>query len=244
MVIKKCKICGEEFEARGSALTCSPECSKINRRNNNRKLQQSDKYKEYHRRYEQSDKCKATRKKYRQSNARKESRKKYKQSDKGKAARKRYKQSEAGKASAKRYRQSDKGKAASLKGNLKYQQKKISELNKKFDGDLNIILERCPTRWHEREAIMQVEFGVSYAEVMYQKINLNPVCEVTGRKDNLVIHHLDSFNTHPELGADLDNLVRVASEIHDEFHSIYGWGDNTREQWFEFLEKNKYNINK
>ena len=90
-----------------------------------------------------------------------------------------------------------------------------------------------------REAIMQVEYGVSYVEAMYQKEKISPVCEITGRKDNLVIHHLDSFNLHPEKGADLDNLVRITKEIHDEFHSIYGYGSNTREQWFEFLENNQ-----
>lgn len=115
-------------------------------------------------------------------------------------------------------------------------QKKIAKLNEKYDGDIYLILEDCPSHWYKREAIMQVEYGVSYVEAMYQKAKLNPVCEITGESGNLVIHHLDSFNTHPEKGADLDNLVRIKSEIHDEFHKIYGKGNNTREQWFEFVE--------
>lgn len=33
MVIKTCKICGKEFNAKGSTVTCSPECQKINQKN-------------------------------------------------------------------------------------------------------------------------------------------------------------------------------------------------------------------
>lgn len=32
------------------------------------------------------------------------------------------------------------------------------------------------------------------------------------------------------------DYVCVAEEIHDKFHSIYGCGDNTKEQWEEFIE--------
>lgn len=37
MVKKICKICGKEFDARGKALTCSLECSKIRKRKYNKK---------------------------------------------------------------------------------------------------------------------------------------------------------------------------------------------------------------
>ena len=214
MVIKICKICGKEFDARGTALCCSDECQRINRRNNEKRYKQSDKGKAVRRKankkYEQSDKRKEYRRKYEQSDKRKEYRKKYEQSDKCKAARRTYKQN------------------------------KIRELADKFDGDLNSILKNCPNSWMIREAIMQVEYGVSYAEAMYQKEKTNPVCEVTGESGDLVNHHLDSFNTHPEKGADIDNIVRIKSEIHNDFHNIYGRGNNTREQWNEFVE----NLNK
>ena len=221
MVIKICKICGKEFNARGAAKCCSSECSKINRKNSKKKYQQSDKGKatgrRAHKKYRESDKGKKKLKEYQ---------KEYTQSEKGKAARRR---------AQKKYKQSNKGKET----DKRYIQNKIVELNEKFDGDLDAILENCPTIWHLREAIMQVEYGVSYVEAMYQKEQINPVCEITGESGDLVNHHLDSFNTHPEKGADLDNIIRIKSEIHDEFHNIYGRGNNTREQWFEFLEKNR-----
>ena len=211
MVIKICKICGKEFDAKGRALCCSPECSKINERNN-------------HKKYEQSDKGKA---------AYKKAKKRYQQSNKGKAARRRYEQSDKGKAARRRYEQSDKGKTTQQR----YMQRKIAELNDKYDCDINLILKGFPYSWKEREVIMQVEYGKSYIEGIYLKKKNCPVCEVTGEKKDLVIHHLYSFNTHPELGSDPANMVRITREIHDEFHSIYGYGDNTPEQWYEFLQK-------
>lgn len=210
MVIKKCIICGKEFDAHGRALCCSPECSKINRKNKKRE-------------YEKSDKCKEYRKKYRQS-------------DKGKAKDKRYWQSEKGKANQKRYHQSKKGKTAQQKANKKYMQKKIDELNKQYNGDLDKILENIPVKWFEREAKIQVWFNESYVEGMIAKIKSTPACEVTGEKTNdLVIHHLYSFNTHPELSNDPANMVRIKKEVHKAFHNIYGRGNNTPEQWMEFI---------
>lgn len=251
MVIKTCIICGKEFNARGRDKCCSIECTKIKNRIYMKKYRQSDKYKEYyennrdkileqHKEYRQSDKYKENRKKYDkkywQSDKGKATRRRYKQSDKGKAADKRYRESDRGQKYRKEYRQSDKGKAIQKR----YIQNKVAELNNKFDGDLELILNECPVRWMVREAIMQVEYGVSYAEAMYQKMKTNPVCEITGKSNNLVIHHLNSFNTHPELGADPNNMVRITDDIHNEFHKIYNYGNNTREQWNEFVK----NLNK
>ena len=37
MVIKTCKICGKEFNARGAAKCCSDECRKVNKRRSSKK---------------------------------------------------------------------------------------------------------------------------------------------------------------------------------------------------------------
>lgn len=57
MVMKKCKICGKEFDAKGRQVCCSDECKKINRKMNLKKSY--DKYyennkedrKEYYKKY-------------------------------------------------------------------------------------------------------------------------------------------------------------------------------------------------
>lgn len=225
MVMKKCIICGKEFNARGNAKCCSPECSKTNELNYNKEYNQSDKGKARIKKYQQSDKGKA---------ALYKSHKKYIKSDKGKAANKRYRQSDKGKLTKQRYNQSDKCKEYQKE----YTQNKIAELNEVYDGDLDLILKDCPTSWIEREAKMQVWFNESYYDGIIAKIKSTPVCEVTGEKTNdLVIHHLYSFNTHPELGNDPANMVRISKEVHKAFHSIYGYGNNTPEQWMDFIEK-------
>ena len=115
--------------------------------------------------------------------------------------------------------------------------KEISKLCKQYNGDLEQILENIPTHWQIREAKMRVWFNESYYDGMIAKIKSTPVCEVTGEKtNNLVIHHLYSFNTHPELGNDPANMVRITDEVHKAFHKKYGHGDNTPEQWAEFVE--------
>ncbi len=219
MVIKICKICGKEFDAKRRALTCSPECSKINEQNYNKEYYEnnSEYYKEYYlNNYEHY-------KEYR-DNHRDEKReydKEYRENNPDKvreSIRKWYKNNPD--------------------YSHNYNKKLISELCEQYHGDLEQILENISnTTWHEREAKMQVWFGKSYADGMIAKIQSTPVCEVTGEKKDLVIHHLYSFNTHPELGADPNNMVRITSAIHDDFHSIYGHGDNTPEQWYEFLQK-------
>lgn len=113
---------------------------------------------------------------------------------------------------------------------------KVNELINQYDGDLEKILENIPSRWHLREAQMQVWFNESYYDGLIIKIKSTPCCEVTGKKDNLVIHHLYSFNTHPILGNDPMNMVRVDKDVHNEFHNQYGHGNNTPQQWEQFVE--------
>jgi len=58
------------------------------------------------------------------------------------------------------------------------------------------------------------------------------ICNQHGGKLNA--HHLNGWNAFPEQRFDLDNGVTLCTDCHKEFHSEYGYGDNTREQFDEY----------
>ena len=64
----------------------------------------------------------------------------------------------------------------------------------------------------------------------------NYTCQICGdnKGRNLNAHHLNGWNAFPEQRFDLDNGVTLCTGCHKEFHSEYGYGDNTREQFDEY----------
>ena len=65
-------------------------------------------------------------------------------------------------------------------------------------------------------------------------------CQVTGKKGGkLEVHHIYSYDNNKELRLDVNNGITVSKEIHKQFHSIYGYGNNTLEQWGEFIKSLK-----
>lgn len=62
-------------------------------------------------------------------------------------------------------------------------------------------------------------------------------CQITGKRGvELCVHHLYSYNKYKCLRTVLDNGITVSKEIHELFHKTYGRGDNTLEQWEEFIK--------
>lgn len=50
----------------------------------------------------------------------------------------------------------------------------------------------------------------------------------------LVSHHLESYDVNPELRIDLTNGVCLCKLCHSEFHKLYGFGNNTKNQYLSF----------
>lgn len=85
----------------------------------------------------------------------------------------------------------------------------------------------------------QIRNSVEYAEwriaVWSRDTNLCKVCNT--RQKVMVAHHLDGFNIFPEKRFDVDNGVTLCDRHHIAFHTNYGFGNNTKSQFEEYLTK-------
>lgn len=55
-------------------------------------------------------------------------------------------------------------------------------------------------------------------------------------------HHLDGYNWCKEKRLDVNNGVCLCESCHTKFHKKYGYGNNTKEQYFKFKEEESYEI--
>ena len=65
----------------------------------------------------------------------------------------------------------------------------------------------------------------------------NYACQCCGKQSegDIVAHHLDGYNWCVEKRTDVDNGVTLCTRCHSLFHKKHGKGNNTREQWNDFL---------
>ena len=65
----------------------------------------------------------------------------------------------------------------------------------------------------------------------------NYTCQVSGMKSrgDIVVHHLNGYNWDVENRFNIDNGITLNKKLHNEFHTLYGKGSNTKEQFIEFI---------
>lgn len=66
----------------------------------------------------------------------------------------------------------------------------------------------------------------------------NYTCQCCGKHGTRInAHHLDGYDWCEEKRLDIDNGVTLCEECHKEFHHLYSYGNNTKEQFEEFILK-------
>lgn len=61
------------------------------------------------------------------------------------------------------------------------------------------------------------------------------VCKCCGyEKVKIVAHHLNSYDIHKKDRYDIDNGVTMCELCHKEFHHVFGYGNNSKEQFDKF----------
>lgn len=74
----------------------------------------------------------------------------------------------------------------------------------------------------------------SWAKEVYKKDWYK--CIICGDNKNKVAHHLNSYHAFPDERYDINNGVTLCRKHHKEFHTQYGYRNNTKEQFNSYLK--------
>ena len=92
----------------------------------------------------------------------------------------------------------------------------------------------------EREIDRNIEGYTEFIKKVLERDNYT--CQCCGEKEKvsgqLNVHHLDGYNWCKEKRTDETNGITLCKSCHKKFHSIYGRGDNTKEQFEEWIKNN------
>ena len=71
---------------------------------------------------------------------------------------------------------------------------------------------------------------------VYKRDNYTCKCCGSNKSGTLIAHHLNSYNSDKEHRTDINNGITLCKECHAKFHNKYGYGNNTKEQFEEFIK--------
>lgn len=75
----------------------------------------------------------------------------------------------------------------------------------------------------------------NWRSLVFKRDSYSCVCCADSRGGNLMAHHLDGYNWCVEKRTDVNNGVTLCKNCHIKFHKCYGYGNNTKKQFEEFM---------
>lgn len=113
----------------------------------------------------------------------------------------------------------------------------VSCANKVFCSGENSVMWN-PNLTLEDRKNRRLEKGLgSLTQKIYKRDNYTCQCCNKQINKNGIAHHIDSWDWCIEKRYDSTNLITLCNICHKNFHSIYGYGKNTKEQFKEWLDK-------
>lgn len=109
---------------------------------------------------------------------------------------------------------------------------------------LNVVQENHP-RWDKDksndERIINRKYldYINWRRQVYERDGYSCLCCKDKSGGNLNAHHLDGFNWCVEKRTDVGNGVTLCNKCHTDFHRVYGYGDNTHEQYDEWIRNKR-----
>lgn len=114
---------------------------------------------------------------------------------------------------------------------------KLSELHKK---ELSIAQYECSKDdwpgFYKKSDVQRLRDSVEYLEFRKYIFKRDGYkCQITGLDGKLEMHHVESMNHNLSKALDPSNVITLHKSVHKEFHDLHGRGNNTREQFDEFV---------
>lgn len=75
-----------------------------------------------------------------------------------------------------------------------------------------------------------------WRESVYKRDNFTCQCCGDSTGGNLNAHHLNSYNSDIEHRTAIENGITLCESCHKKYHKLYGYGNNTKEEFEEFMQ--------